>query len=284
MRELAEKGVDVETGVEMAKVVSRDGTEIAFERSGSGPPLVLVHGAAGDHERWSPILGQLQERFTVYAMDRRGRGGSGDGPEYSLEREFEDVAAVVDAIGEPASLLGHSLGGLCAIEASLLTRNLSRLVLHEPSVAVAAEVPPEVLARLEERLAEGDREGVVMDVVRDIVGMSEEEIELFRRQPAFAKRVASAHTVPRELRAGMSYRFEPERFASMQVPTLVLLGSESAPLDAFSAFTVHRALPSSRLVLMQGVEHVAILRDPDLVVREVVAFLSESATAAGPVG
>lgn len=257
-------------------MASRDGTTIAFERSGSGPPLVLVHGAAGDRTRWAPILPKLQERFTVCAMDRRGRGDSDDGPSYALAREFEDVAAVVDAFDEAVSLLGHSFGGLCALEACLLSDNVARLVLHEPSVANAAAVRPEVLAKLEERLEAGDHEGVVTALMGDVVGMSADDVDLFRRQPAFAARVAAAHTIPRELRAGSAYRFLPERFARLEVPTLILLGSESMPFDAESAFHVHRALPNSRLVLMQGVEHVAIYKDPDQVVEMVTAFLGEA--------
>src|SRR5918997_3847853 len=104
-------------------VASKDGTTIAYRRSGEGPPLVLVHGTAGDHGRWRPVLPAFEERFAVYAIDRRGRGGSGDSEDYTIEREFEDVAAVVDSVGEPALVLGHSYGALCALEAALLTRN-----------------------------------------------------------------------------------------------------------------------------------------------------------------
>ena len=105
-------------------VTSKDGTPLAYWRCGEGPPLVLVHGTAADHSRWGPVLPAFEERFTVYAVDRRGRGGSGDSDEYAVEREFEDVAAVVDSLGEPVNLLGHSYGALCALEAALLTRNV----------------------------------------------------------------------------------------------------------------------------------------------------------------
>ena len=96
------------------EVVSADGTPIAVWRTGEGPPLVLVHGAAADHGRWAPVLPALQERFTVLAMDRRGRGGSGDAEDYEIEREYEDVAAVVEWAGDGVDLLGHSHGGACA--------------------------------------------------------------------------------------------------------------------------------------------------------------------------
>src|SRR5688572_24310787 len=118
----------------MSTFRSGDGTTIACEKIGSGPPLVLVHGTAADHTRWAPVLPALSGRFTIYACDRRGRGASGDGASYAMEREFEDVAAVVDGIGGPVDLLGHSYGALCSLEAAVLARNLRRLALYEPPI------------------------------------------------------------------------------------------------------------------------------------------------------
>ena len=89
-------------------VTSLDGTPIAYWRSGEGPPLVLIHGTSTDHSRWRLVLPALEEHFTVYTVDRRGRGDSGDSEDYSIEQEFEDVAAVVDSVREPVNLLGHS--------------------------------------------------------------------------------------------------------------------------------------------------------------------------------
>ena len=116
----------------MQTATSRDGTHIAFWRSGGGPPLFLVHGTTADHTTtWRFVLPELQQHFMVYAMDRRGRGDSGDCPGYDLQREAEDLAAVADSIGAPVSLLGHSHGALCAIEAALITTNVRRLILYE---------------------------------------------------------------------------------------------------------------------------------------------------------
>ena len=139
----------------MDTIPSADGTRIAYARGGSGRPLVLVHGTAADHRRWQPVLPALQARYDVYAIDRRGRGGSGDGASYQLEREFEDVAAVVEdaahAAGQQADLLGHSHGALVALEAARLTPQVRRLILYEPPIwTEGVEVyPPEVLSELE---------------------------------------------------------------------------------------------------------------------------------------
>ena len=116
-------------------MVLRDGTEIAYWTSGGGPPIVLVHGAPADHNRWLPLLPYLQQHVTVHALDRRGRGASGDAPGYRLEREYQDVAAVVDAVaaasGEVVDVYGHSHGGIVAFGAATLTANIRKLVLYE---------------------------------------------------------------------------------------------------------------------------------------------------------
>jgi pimeloyl-ACP methyl ester carboxylesterase len=147
----------------MARVASRDGTEIGWWTSGQGPPLVLVHGAVADHARWRPLLPYLEPHATVHAMDRRGRGASGDAPGYDLAREFEDVAAVVDAVAaataSPVDLYGHSFGGLCAFGGAALTANLRRLVLYEgwpPADPAARELPPGVGERLDALLTGSD--------------------------------------------------------------------------------------------------------------------------------
>src|SRR4051812_11375607 len=196
------------------RVTSKDGTSIAYWRSGEGPPLVLVHGTASDHSRWAPVLPAFEQRYTVYAIDRRGRGGSGDSENFAIEREFEDVAAVVDSLGKPVTLLGHSDGALCALEAASLSRNVRALALYEPSFEmVGAEIyPPEVIERLETLLQAGDPDEVVATTAREVAGASPEVVANMRSQPAWRARVAAGHAIPRELRAVKAYRFDPKRF------------------------------------------------------------------------
>src|SRR5690606_2523309 len=124
----------MEDTLNMQKVTSKDGTTIGYWKRGSGPPLLLVHGTTADHRRWSAISPQLEQHFTVYAMDRRGRGGSADSPDYDIMREAEDVAAVLKDIGTSTFVLGHSYGAVCALEAALLADNIHRLILYEPPI------------------------------------------------------------------------------------------------------------------------------------------------------
>jgi pimeloyl-ACP methyl ester carboxylesterase len=117
------------------RVISRDGTEIAYWSSGRGSPIVVVHGTPADHTRWKPLLPYLEPHFTVHAIDRRGRGARGDAPEYDLFREFEDTAAVIDSVpeisGSLVDLYGHSHGGIVAFGAAMLTPSIRKMLLYE---------------------------------------------------------------------------------------------------------------------------------------------------------
>ncbi len=262
--------------VAQERVTSKDGTPIAYWRSGEGPPLVLVHGASAAHGRWAPVLPAFEERFAVCAVDRRGRGGSGDSDEYAIEREFEDVAAVVESLGEPANLLGHSYGALCALEAALLTHNVRKLVLYEPGLNVSGEqiYPPGVVDRLEALLEAGDRDGVVATMLREIAGASPDVVEYMRSLPAWQARVAAAHTIPRELRANEAHRFDPNRYRNLSVPTLLLSGEDSPADMAASDRAVDEVLPDSRIVVLKGQGHVAMDTGTDLFTTEVLRFLT----------
>lgn len=120
-------------------------------------------------------------------MDRRGRGMSGDSPTYTHEREFEDVAGLVDALGPGADLFGHSYGGVVALEGALLTTNLRRLILYEPWIG---RYPAGVVEELEHLAVIGDREEVVTTIFRRLLGMTEEELDQYRASPSWEARVA----------------------------------------------------------------------------------------------
>ena len=141
-------GASLLAGGELIVVPSKDGTRIGVECAGAGPTLLFVHGGVGDRSRWTPMFPLLSSKFTVCAMDRRGRGDTGDAPQYSLTKEAEDVAAVVNSRNGPVIVFGHSYGGVAALEAALLTDRITALMLYEPplhepvanNVAVAKRV------------------------------------------------------------------------------------------------------------------------------------------------
>jgi pimeloyl-ACP methyl ester carboxylesterase len=261
--------------VALQKVLSKDGTAIACHLSGNGPPLVLVHGTGGTYSRWAPVLPALEKNFTVYAIERRGRGESSDAADYAIEREFEDVAAVVDAVEEPVNLLGHSYGGICALEAALLTGNIRNLVLYEPPIPIGdAPIYPEgLIDRLQGLLDSGNREGVLETFMGEVVKMNAQEIELTKSMPAWPSRVAAAHTLPRELRAHETYRFIARRYRSLATPARLLVGSDSPYFFRAAIDLLAIVLPAARTVVLEGQQHIAMESAPDLFARVVSDFL-----------
>jgi pimeloyl-ACP methyl ester carboxylesterase len=256
-------------------VTSPDGTRIACAKSGSGPPIVLVHGTSGDRWSFRFVEPLLSARFTIHAMDRRGRGGSGDSANrYAIEQEFADVAALVDSLDEPADVLGHSYGATVALGASPLTPNVRRLVLYEPSPGISA-IEEEFLARLDSLLADGQREELYSVFMTELAGMSPAQLSEMKASPVWPGRVAAAHTIMREIRAEESYLPEPEDFAGVTAPTLLLLGSESPEWAVRGTEVARSVLSNSRVETLEGHGHVAIVTAPELVTEAVTRFLTE---------
>jgi pimeloyl-ACP methyl ester carboxylesterase len=204
------------------------------------------------------------------------RGGSGDSPGYALQREAEDITAVVDAIGGPVNVLGHSYGALCALEGALLTPNMRRLVLYEGVPLRGADLyPPGIADRLEALLDSGDVEGMLMTMFREVVELSPADIEHLRsQQDAWAVRLRNAATVPRELRGEQGYLFRAGRFTMMRTPTLLLVGGDSPPREMENARGVAAALPDARVGILPGQQHTAMYSAPELFADEVMTFLA----------
>jgi pimeloyl-ACP methyl ester carboxylesterase len=266
----------------MMRVVSRDGTKIASWTSGQGPSLVLVHGTPADHSRWRPLLPHLEPQVTVHAMDRRGRGASGDAPGYDLAREYEDVAAVVDAAAEasgaPVDLYGHSHGGIVAFGAATLTSNIGRLVRYEgwpvPDPEVYA-LPPGLEDRLDALLAAGDPDAVVETLFCELEQMSDEDMNAFKAAPSWPGRVAAAHTIGREVRAETTARLDPELATRITVPVLLVTGENSADPARADIEAVAAALPDARIAVLEGQEHVADVLIPEVCAEQLLGFLRD---------
>ena len=262
-----------------ASVASRDGIQIAYWTSGTGPPLVLVHGAPADHTRWRPLLPYLEPYVTVHALDRRGRGASGDAPEYRLEREYEDVAAVVDAVaasGQAVDVYGHSHGGIVAFGAAALTPNVRKLVLYEgwpvPDPSIYA-LPAGVVTRMNKLLAEGDRDGVVEALFRSVEEISDADLAALRSAPSWPGRVAAAHTVPREILGESQARLTPEQAAKINMPVLLLTGEQSTDPSKAQVAAVAAALPDAQRLVLARQQHIADILDPETFAKHLLGFL-----------
>lgn len=255
-------------GMTHSSISSTDGTDIAYGRTGQGPPLVLVHGTTGHHKEWREVVPRLSEDFTVHAMDRRGRGGSGDTDEYAIEREYEDVAAVVDHVAAghdpeaPVSLVGHSYGVICSLHAILETDTVDRLVLYEPPLG---DVPADegAAAELEGVLERQGPEAALEMFLRHFVGLTDAEINEMRGDGLWDGLVDAMPTVPREVRATRRDLSDLGTFRDVSVDATLLVGSESPPPIAEAARTVKDAL-DGQIITLPGQEHMAMHEAPEV--------------------
>lgn len=260
-----------------SSVVSRDGTEIVYWTSGDGPPLVLVHGAPADNTRWRPLLPYIEGHVTVHAIDRRGRGASRDAGAYRLEREYEDVAAVIDAVaGIRLTCTATRTGRSWHLE-----RRRSRRISADwscmrgwpvPDPSIYA-LPAEVMERMNHLLAEGDRDGVVEALFRAVEDVSDEDMAALRSAPSWPGRVAAAHTLPREIAGETRARLEPVQAAKIRVAVMLMTGEESTDPAKTEVDAVAAALPDARLLVLARQQHIADILDPQTFAKHLLEFL-----------
>jgi pimeloyl-ACP methyl ester carboxylesterase len=254
-------------------VTSTGGVRIACEASGAGPPVVLVHGAGSARWSFDLLRPHLERSFTVIAIDRRGRGDSTDGDGYELEREFEDVAAVVREAGEGSALVGHSYGGLVAAGAARLLDDLDRLVLYEPPMG-GVLATGETIERWERQVESGDSDRMVREFLRDIGGYGDDEIDALAATPMWEARRRVAPSVPRELRAELAHRLDGEALGDIGAHVLMLVGSESPAWAVRSTEAYAVALPRAGTRVLEGHGHGANVTGPERVAAEIERFLS----------
>lgn len=266
-------------------VTGSGGVRIACEQSGEGPAVVLVHGAGSARWSFGLLRPHLERRFTVIAVDRRGRGdsgdceGDGDGDGYELESEFEDVAAVVRDAGA-AALVGHSYGGLVAAGAAGRLDGLERLVLYEPPMG-GVLATRETIDRWDRLVGHGDRDRMVREFLHDIGGYRDAEIEALAATPMWEARKRVAPTVPRELRAELAHRLDPQALAGIGARVLMLVGSESPSWAVRSTKAYSEALPRAEARVLEGHGHGANVTAPELVAAEIERFVAVGPGEAG---
>jgi len=254
---------------------SSDGTLLACTVGGAGPAIVMVHGSGTSATQFAPLRPLLEPDFTVVAFDRRGHGASGDSSAYALEREVEDIAAVVAATGA-AAVFAHSYGAVCALAAALAGTAIGRLALYEPPVVAApnAYFPLALIATMREAVDAGDGDAAITAFATTVRGAGPEQLAQMRRMPAWAERCTHAHVLLRELEAVATFRLDPGACRALRVPTLLLRGELSPPDYVATAEALLQALPDARLHLLPDQRHGAIEAAPALVAEAMVGFLA----------
>jgi pimeloyl-ACP methyl ester carboxylesterase len=246
-------------------VTSTDGTRIAYDKQGSGPAVVLVDGAFGNRGFGANKLAeQLASDFTVYTYDRRGRNESGDTAPYAIEREVEDIAAIVDAAGGSASLYGISSGAALALEAAArLGGRVVRVAAYEPPYVVddsRTPLAPDFRARVEAAVAEDRRGDVVKLFMREAVLAPRWMVALIRVSPAWPKLKAVAHTLPYDLTimadGQTGAALDPARFARVTGPVLVADGGKSPDWMRNAARNLAEVLPNATHRTLPGQTHM----------------------------
>lgn len=242
---------------------------------GTGPPLVLVHGSMCDHTRFEPLVAELRNDMTTFAMDRRGFGASTDPGGYAIEREFEDVAAVADAVtqrtGGAVALWGHSYGAGCTMGAAALTSNIDHLILYEPGLGLA--YPTGSIQAIEEALAAGDPETAIF-IAFGALELTDDERDEMRSSPLWPVRLASAPTLPRECRTEESWTYQPGQFDAVTAQTLMLAGSETPPDVTDLTHRAAAAIPNAEIRVLEGHGHFAFQDDPAIVAAAIRQFVA----------
>lgn len=245
----------------MDTVKSNDGTAIAYDLIGEGPPVVLISGGLNQRIMYGKLVGPLSEQHTVFNYDRRGRGDSGDGdPDtYTIEREIEDLATVIDAIGEPASVFGNCTGGIIALHAAAAGVPMEKLGLYEPPWAVGGDKPvagPDYLDRLKALIDAGKRDEAIMMFQKEAVGASDEFVQRLRNHPAWPIIVGLAHTLVYDRVVVGDGSIPADVIRKVDVPTLLMEGGASSSWQRNACTEVANLLPNVQREVLPGQGHV----------------------------
>jgi pimeloyl-ACP methyl ester carboxylesterase len=265
----------------MHHIATAHGVRVSYERYGTGPALVLVHGGFSDHRtNWEFVKPLLERQFSVFAVARRGRGETDATEDHALEDEGRDLAAVIRWIDEPVFLLGHSYGAHTALAAAAgLPDQIRKLVLYEPAwpriVGRSALAPLEALAQA------GRWDDFTAAFFGDLLSVPAAELQALRASELWPPIVADAPPSLRDLRALSRYAFKPERFRDLRVPALLQVGTES-PRELYVTDALAAVLPDVRVEALSGQAHEAMTTAPEMYAASVLRFLLEPDERAAP--
>jgi pimeloyl-ACP methyl ester carboxylesterase len=269
----------VAAAVTEGSVHSADGTRIVFRRLGSGPAVVFVHGSVATHTDWMPVARLLADRFTCFAMDRRGRAKSGEGiGSYSIEREYEDIEAVLAAAkvetGSEAFLVGHSYGAICSLGVAL-RHPVPRLVVYEPPLPAGGPIAGGNLAPYARAIAEGDLDRALEFGLDAFPHMPAETILALRSSRAWPRARTLCKSWIRELEEMDAENPDLTHYSAISSPTLLLVGTLSAEHPMHDAARALAAvLPRVRIEWLPGLGHSGMREAPELVAPLILDFLA----------
>ena len=262
------------------KLTSRDGTPIAFDRLGDGPPVIMVCGAMCDRALMRPTAEELAKHFTVFNYDRRGRGDSGDTAPYAVEREIEDIGALVIEAGGTASVYGHSSGAGLVLHAATHGLPIAKIVLHDPPYAPDGDEEARRSSReygetLKAVLSE-DRRGDAIELFMTMVGMPQEMLEGMRHTPRWAKLEAIAPTLAYDSEVmgdiGRDGTIPVDQASRVTVPALVLTGGADYPWMTDVGRRLADVMPNGQHRVLEGQEHAV---PPEVLVPVLAEFFAD---------
>lgn len=241
----------------METVTSKDGTTIAFDRLGQGPPVVLVCGGSVDRMADAAIAQELSSDFTVLNYDRRGRGDSGDTLPYAIEREIEDIEAMLEAAGGSAFLWGSSSGAVLAMDAAASGAPVTKLAMWEPPFIIDenARPPADQVEQYERMIAEGRRGDAAEYFMAKVVRMPPEFVADARNQPWWPGQEAIAHTLAYDARIMGDYSIPIDTASAVKIPTVVLAGGADFAFMRETAQALADALPNGEVRFLEGQGH-----------------------------
>lgn len=275
----------------MQTITSKDGTQIAYDRQGSGPALILVTGAIARRTDAATLAGKLAPHFTVYSYDRRGRGDSGDAAQttrapYAPERELEDIGELIQAAGGSAFVFGHSSGAVLAMNAAAAFQGIRKLAVYEPPFIIDGSRPPvtpDVVEQLSGLLTANRRSDMLEVWMTRVAGAPAEVVAQMRQQPSWAGMQSTAHTLLYDIAIMQdSLTGQPlppnviARLAAITAPTLVMAGGASPDWMRNSAQTVARIIPGAEYRVLEGQTHGAA---DEVLVPVLVSFFAGSVSS-----
>ncbi|RSN45185.1 hypothetical protein DMC64_20315 [Amycolatopsis sp. WAC 04197] len=264
---------------ESGRVTSSDGTELAYLRLGTGPPLVVCHGSFASARDWLPFAAAMSGKHTVFVYDRRGRGSSPNiNPGFAIDAEVDDLSAVVALAGPDVAILGHSFGGGCALGFAARERFPGPVIVYEPRHSIDGPVSAGRIPAIRRLIAGGDKEGAVRAILEDVIKLPASAIAAFAESPLWSRMLQTVDAFPDELRLLDELAWCPGDLDGITGPTWLLVGAESPVLPADREGALRGVLPGLRRLTLTGQGHFAYASAPEILAAAVAHCLSASDT------